>query len=47
MMMQVYTGIWLRPYTPQRERMVPTETDKLGKVSVSNATRRRLAGAGA
>ncbi|KAL8088324.1 citrate synthase, glyoxysomal-like [Apium graveolens] len=44
---QVYTGVWLRPYTPQRERMVPTETDKLGKVSVSNATRRRLAGSGA
>lgn len=47
MTMQVYTGVWLRPYIPQRERMVPTNTDKLGQISVSNATRRRLAGNGA
>ncbi|XP_063946377.1 citrate synthase 3, peroxisomal isoform X4 [Daucus carota subsp. sativus] len=40
---QVYTGVWLRPYIPQRERMVATETDKLSQISVSNATRRRLA----
>ncbi|KAL2476617.1 Citrate synthase 3 [Abeliophyllum distichum] len=41
---QVYTGIWLRHYMPLQERMRSTETDKLGQVSVSNATRRRLAG---
>ncbi|KAK1393373.1 Citrate synthase [Heracleum sosnowskyi] len=44
---QVYTGVWLRPYIPQRERMVATDTDKLGQISVSNATRRRLTGNGA
>ncbi|KAK1366307.1 hypothetical protein POM88_041868 [Heracleum sosnowskyi] len=44
MPMQVYTGVWLRPYILHRERMVPTDTDKLGQISVSNATRRRLAG---
>ncbi|KAL2496685.1 Citrate synthase 2 [Forsythia ovata] len=41
---QVYTGVWLRHYMPLQERMRSTETDKLGQVSVSNATRRRLAG---
>ncbi|GFS45465.1 citrate synthase 2 [Actinidia rufa] len=44
---QVYTGVWLRHYMPLTERMVPTEADKLGQVSVSNATRRRLSGKGA
>ncbi|XP_020249629.1 citrate synthase, glyoxysomal-like [Asparagus officinalis] len=43
---QVYTGVWLRHYQPLRERMISTEADKLGQVSVSNATRRRLAGSG-
>ncbi|KAI3835827.1 hypothetical protein MKW92_019692 [Papaver armeniacum] len=43
---QVYTGVWLRHYTPVKERLVTSEADKLGQVSVSNATRRRLAGAG-
>ncbi|KAL7000629.1 citrate (Si)-synthase [Sarracenia purpurea var. burkii] len=44
---QVYTGVWLRHYMPLNERMMPAEADKLGQVSVSNATRRRLAGSGA
>ncbi|XP_077251074.1 citrate synthase, glyoxysomal-like [Tasmannia lanceolata] len=43
---QVYTGVWLRHYMPPRERMVSAEDDKLGQVSVSNASRRRLAGSG-
>ncbi|XP_073116568.1 citrate synthase 3, peroxisomal-like [Elaeis guineensis] len=43
---QVYTGVWLRHYTPVRERLVSNEADRLGQVAVSNATRRRLAGAG-
>ncbi|CAH2058309.1 unnamed protein product [Thlaspi arvense] len=44
---QVYTGVWLRHYTPVRERMVTDESkesDKMGQVSTSNASRRRLAG---
>ncbi|CAE6045842.1 unnamed protein product [Arabidopsis arenosa] len=44
---QVYTGVWLRHYTPVRERIVTDdskESDKLGQVSTSNASRRRLAG---
>ncbi|CAA7055831.1 unnamed protein product [Microthlaspi erraticum] len=44
---QVYTGVWLRHYTPVRERMVADESkesDKMGPVSTSNASRRRLAG---
>ncbi|KAK4484554.1 hypothetical protein RD792_007138 [Penstemon davidsonii] len=44
---QVYTGLWLRHYTPQHERTTSKEVDKLGQVSVSNATRRRLTGSGA
>ncbi|XP_062153107.1 citrate synthase, glyoxysomal isoform X2 [Alnus glutinosa] len=43
---QVYTGVWLRHYMPLKERMVSTEADRLGQVSVSNASRRRLAGSG-
>ncbi|OVA10387.1 Citrate synthase-like [Macleaya cordata] len=43
---QVYTGVWLRHYMPLQERLVTSEADRLGQVSVSNATRRRLAGAG-
>ncbi|KAK6939660.1 Citrate synthase [Dillenia turbinata] len=43
---QVYTGVWLRHYMPVRERLVQSAGDKLGQVSVSNATRRRLAGSG-
>ncbi|KAK9085798.1 hypothetical protein Sjap_026209 [Stephania japonica] len=43
---QVYTGVWLRHYMPLKERMMSTEADRLGQVSVSNATRRRLAGSG-
>ncbi|URE48411.1 citrate synthase [Musa troglodytarum] len=41
---QVYTGVWLRHYTPVRERLVSETTDKLGQVAVSNASKRRLAG---
>ncbi|KAH0654584.1 hypothetical protein KY289_032262 [Solanum tuberosum] len=43
---QVYTGVWLRHYTPLQDRSPSAETDKFGQVSVSNATRRRLAGSG-
>ncbi|XP_030462884.2 citrate synthase, glyoxysomal [Syzygium oleosum] len=43
---QVYTGVWLRHYMPLRERAVSTEADRLGQVSISNASRRRLAGSG-
>ncbi|KAF5206838.1 Citrate synthase, glyoxysomal [Thalictrum thalictroides] len=43
---QVYKGEWLRHYIPLKERLVSTEADRLGQVSVSNATKRRLAGAG-
>ncbi|KAL8140390.1 hypothetical protein V2J09_006411 [Rumex salicifolius] len=42
---QVYTGVWLRHYEPLEERKVVDEANKLGQISVSNATRRRLAGA--
>ncbi|KAM0938343.1 putative transferase [Dioscorea sansibarensis] len=41
---QVYTGVWLRHYMPLRERTIPTDADSLGQLSVSNASRRRLAG---
>lgn len=43
---QVYTGEWLRHYLPLKERMMLTEADSLGQVSISNASRRRLAGSG-
>ncbi|KAF9665029.1 hypothetical protein SADUNF_Sadunf16G0079600 [Salix dunnii] len=43
---QVYTGEWLRHYLPLKERMVQTDADRLGQVSISNASRRRLAGSG-
>ncbi|KAL8224260.1 hypothetical protein R6Q57_019735 [Mikania cordata] len=45
---QVYTGIWMRHYIPAQERMSSTGAvvDKLGQVSVSNATKRRLSGSG-
>lgn len=43
---QVYTGVWLRHYTSLKDRVPSTEADKFGQVSVSNATRRRLAGSG-
>ncbi|KAK6938622.1 Citrate synthase [Dillenia turbinata] len=43
---QAYTGVGLRHYMPVRERMAHSAGDKLGQVSVSNATRRRLAGSG-
>lgn len=46
LIIQVYTGVWLRHYMPLNERMVLTEADRLGQVSVSNASRRRLAGSG-
>ncbi|GJW01016.1 hypothetical protein Tco_1556267, partial [Tanacetum coccineum] len=42
----VYTGVWMRHYIPAQERMSSTGAvvDKLGQLSVSNATRRRLSG---
>lgn len=45
---QVYTGVWMRHYIPAQERMSSTGAvvDKLGQLSVSNATRRRLSGSG-
>ncbi|KAH9794174.1 Citrate synthase 2 (peroxisomal) [Citrus sinensis] len=43
---QVYTGVWMRHYMPLKERMIEKNADRLGQVSVSNATRRRLAGSG-
>ncbi|KAJ0669750.1 putative transferase [Helianthus annuus] len=45
---QVYTGVWMRHYIPAQERMSSTGVvvDKLGQVSVSNATKRRLSGSG-
>ncbi|KAJ9554022.1 hypothetical protein OSB04_018067 [Centaurea solstitialis] len=47
---QVYTGVWMRHYIPAQERMSSASTeavvDKLGQLSVSNATRRRLSGSG-
>ncbi|CAM0946048.1 unnamed protein product [Alopecurus aequalis] len=41
---QVYTGIWLRHYTPVRERVPSSESEQLGQIATSNATRRRRAG---
>ncbi|GAB2274678.1 hypothetical protein Dimus_009449 [Dionaea muscipula] len=43
---QVYTGVWLRHYTPLKQRKETSKADKLGQLTVSNATRRRLAGSG-
>ncbi|GAB4824805.1 hypothetical protein Ancab_007675 [Ancistrocladus abbreviatus] len=44
---QVYTGVWMRHYIPLKERSEMTEAEKLGQISASNASRRRLAGSGA
>jgi len=41
---QVYTGKWLRHYTPVRERVPPNQSEELGQIATSNATRRRRAG---
>nr|VDD62282.1 unnamed protein product [Brassica oleracea] len=41
---QAYTGVWLRHYEPVRERTLSSDSDKLGQVSISNASRRRLSG---
>ncbi|KAJ1378990.1 Citrate synthase [Sesbania bispinosa] len=43
---QVYVGEWLRHYTPIKERTVSIDADKLGQVTISNASKRRLAGSG-
>ncbi|XP_020600132.1 LOW QUALITY PROTEIN: citrate synthase 3, peroxisomal-like [Phalaenopsis equestris] len=44
---QVYTGVWLRHYQPVEERGFSSpESEEHWQVSVSNATRRRLAGFG-
>jgi hypothetical protein len=42
--LQVYTGFWLRHYTPVRERVLSSQSEELGQVATSNATRRRRAG---
>lgn len=44
LIIQVYTGAWLRHYMSPQERMVSPEADQLGQVSFSNASRRRLSG---
>ncbi|KAJ4788992.1 Citrate synthase [Rhynchospora pubera] len=41
---QVCTGVWLRHYTSLKERALSNDSDRLGQVAVSNASRRRLAG---
>ncbi|VAI22609.1 unnamed protein product [Triticum turgidum subsp. durum] len=41
---QVYTGVWLRHYTPVRERVASNQGEELGQIAASNATRRRRAG---
>ncbi|GJN19407.1 hypothetical protein PR202_gb06685 [Eleusine coracana subsp. coracana] len=41
---QVYTGVWLRHYTSVRERVPPSQSEELGQIATSNATRRRRAG---
>ncbi|KAG8070204.1 hypothetical protein GUJ93_ZPchr0006g43088 [Zizania palustris] len=41
---QVYTGVWLRHYTPVRERVPASQSEQLGQIATSNATRRRRAG---
>jgi len=46
-MFQVYVGEWLRNYTPINQRTISSNTDKLGQLAVSNASKRRLAGSGA
>ncbi|KAJ1406379.1 Citrate synthase [Sesbania bispinosa] len=43
---QVYVGEWLRHYTPIKERTVSSDADKLGQVTISNSSKRRLAGSG-
>ncbi|GJM90678.1 hypothetical protein PR202_ga06980 [Eleusine coracana subsp. coracana] len=41
---QVYTGVWLRHYTSVGERVPPSQSEELGQIATSNATRRRRAG---
>ncbi|CAM8884786.1 unnamed protein product [Rhodiola kirilowii] len=41
---QVYTGVWLRHYAPVTERLAAESDENHAQVSVSNATKRRLAG---
>ncbi|KAJ4848194.1 hypothetical protein Tsubulata_005352 [Turnera subulata] len=43
---EVYTGEWLHRYMPLKEQMVSTEADRLGQVSISNASRRQHTGSG-
>ncbi|KAJ7550719.1 hypothetical protein O6H91_07G114400 [Diphasiastrum complanatum] len=44
---QWYTGEWLLRYTPIPSRVSPATIESQGRISVSNATRRRKAGVGA
>ncbi|WVY92053.1 hypothetical protein V8G54_037567 [Vigna mungo] len=43
---QVYVGEWLRDYVPINTRTPSSNADKLGQVTISNASKRRLAGSG-
>ncbi|XP_052735998.1 citrate synthase, glyoxysomal isoform X2 [Vigna angularis] len=43
---QVYVGEWLRNYMPINTRTPSSNADKLGQVTISNASKRRLAGSG-
>ncbi|QCE01688.1 citrate synthase [Vigna unguiculata] len=43
---QVYVGEWLRNYMPINLRTPSNNADKLGEVTISNASKRRLAGSG-
>jgi len=45
-MLQVYVGEWLRNYMPINLRTPSNNADKLGEVTISNASKRRLAGSG-
>jgi len=42
---QWYQGVWLRHYTPATSRSVSGKSETLANITVSNATKRRLAGA--
>ncbi|KAG5386364.1 hypothetical protein IGI04_037834 [Brassica rapa subsp. trilocularis] len=39
---QAYTGVWLRHYEPVRQRTLSSDSDKMGQVSISNASRRPI-----
>jgi hypothetical protein len=41
---QVYTGVWLRHYPSISERKAEDQSEEMGKINISNATKRRLSG---